>query len=421
MIRRGHLIGYIAIVLILVVVDLVIWRSQSAREVPAERPSGQWAQVSAGARHTCALGAAGKVVCWSGDASAVTDPPQDMFASISSGGSHGCGVTTGGLVRCWGPDFQGSTRAPAGKFVEVSAGWDYACGIRAADQKVACWGWNKQGQATPPDGAFASLAAGYTHTCGIKTDRSVACWGANDQGQADAPAGPFVQVVVGQCHSCALGPGGAASCWGCNPAEDKKDPQTGEVVGSWRRNSPPKEVFKALSAGYMHTCGLKRDGTMRCWGHNSLGQSKVRAGVFSGLSAGFFHTCGVRGSGRLECWGWQIPVGATPWAAAQGTTQQSAAVGGPVMDPALHTCPFQGLGMLYLSQQREDLALQNMNMVSRLNPSIEYRKYLAMAKLLMRQGKHQRAKELLIKARDSLKLAPRYKPAQPSRHGVRTP
>jgi hypothetical protein len=60
---------------------------------------------------------------------------------------------------------------------------------------------------------------------------------------------------------------------------------------------------KTISAGGLHTCGLKTDGTLACWGHNAQGQATPPAGTFTQASAGNSHTCGVKTDGTLACWG----------------------------------------------------------------------------------------------------------------------
>ncbi|GIW44313.1 MAG: hypothetical protein KatS3mg077_1595 [Candidatus Binatia bacterium] len=44
--------------------------------------------------------------------------------------------------------------------------------------------------------------------------------------------------------------------------------------------------FAQVSAGERHTCGVKTDGTVQCWGWNNSGQSSPPAGTFAQVSAG---------------------------------------------------------------------------------------------------------------------------------------
>ena len=50
-----------------------------------------------------------------------------------------------------------------------------------------------------------------------------------------------------------------------------------------------------MSAGDGHTCGVRTDGTLACWGDNCFGQATPPAGTFTAVSAGANHTCGAEG------------------------------------------------------------------------------------------------------------------------------
>ncbi|EDN66512.1 Regulator of chromosome condensation, RCC1 [Beggiatoa sp. PS] len=66
---------------------------------------------------------------------------------------------------------------------------------------------------------------------------------------------------------------------------------------SWAGNS------NVLTAGYVHTCGIKTDSTIACWGSDSSGRSTAPSGTFTQISAGLSHTCGLRTGGTISCWG----------------------------------------------------------------------------------------------------------------------
>ena len=65
----------------------------------------------------------------------------------------------------------------------------------------------------------------------------------------------------------------------------------------WAGNS------NVLTAGYSHTCGIKTDSTIVCWGDDSMGQTTSPSGTFSQISAGISHTCGIKTGGTISCWG----------------------------------------------------------------------------------------------------------------------
>ena len=63
-------------------------------------------------------------------------------------------------------------------------------------------------------------------------------------------------------------------------------------------------LFQSVDAA-AHTCGLKTDGTVVCWGENIYGQATPPDGTFSLVSAGGLHTCAVTTGGTVACWGSQ--------------------------------------------------------------------------------------------------------------------
>lgn len=62
-------------------------------------------------------------------------------------------------------------------------------------------------------------------------------------------------------------------------------------------------TFVSVSAGSDHTCGVKSDGTVACWGANTYGESSPPIGSFASVSAGEYSTCGVKADGIVACWG----------------------------------------------------------------------------------------------------------------------
>ncbi len=59
----------------------------------------------------------------------------------------------------------------------------------------------------------------------------------------------------------------------------------------------------AVSAGLYHSCALKVDGTLDCWGNNVDGQAAGQPGPYLSVSAGWYHSCGVKADGAVDCWG----------------------------------------------------------------------------------------------------------------------
>jgi hypothetical protein len=59
-----------------------------------------------------------------------------------------------------------------------------------------------------------------------------------------------------------------------------------------------------ISSGGNHTCGLREDGSVVCWGNNDDGQPSPPVGeTFEAISSGVAGSCGLRKDGAVMCWG----------------------------------------------------------------------------------------------------------------------
>ena len=73
---------------------------------------------------------------------------------------------------------------------------------------------------------------------------------------------PFIDLMVsaGRMHTCGIKTDGTVVCWGAG-LTDTEDPHFGQ-------SNPPAKTFRQVSAGGYHTCGIKTDRTVACWGDN---------------------------------------------------------------------------------------------------------------------------------------------------------
>ena len=95
-------------------------------------------------------------------------------------------------------------------------------------------------------------------------------------------------VTAGGDHSCGLRSDSTITCWGRN------------IEG---RADAPSGSFQAVTAGGDHSCGLRSDSTITCWGHNLWGQADAPSGSFQAVTAGGLHSCGLRSDSTITCWG----------------------------------------------------------------------------------------------------------------------
>ena len=89
-----------------------------------------------------------------------------------------------------------------------------------------------------------------------------------------SPVGPILSdvkgVSLGHSHTCAIKKNGGLYCWG-----DNGFGELGEGTNTNRNTPPPGPVLtyvKEVSVGGYHTCVVKTDGGLYCWGENSDGQ-----------------------------------------------------------------------------------------------------------------------------------------------------
>jgi alpha-tubulin suppressor-like RCC1 family protein len=284
------------------------------------------------------------------------------FAQVSAGASHTCGLTTGGQLYCWGSNLQGqlgdgTTESHASPtlvaggllFRHVSAGEGHTCAVTTGN-RAYCWGVNESGQlgngelggdddgvphkqVTPApvvtSRAFRQISAGLTMTCALTTSATnkIYCWGTGILGngsgssqhttpQLVSGARTYREVAVGRYHICALSTTYEVLCWGWNNLG-----QLGSASPSSFTAVTPVPVagrlqFLQVSAGFWHTCAVTTTAKAYCWGYGKDGQigdgtlSKryvpraVAGGLsFDRVSAGAVHTCGRTTGKRAYCWG----------------------------------------------------------------------------------------------------------------------
>ncbi|MCC6900968.1 MAG: hypothetical protein IT377_18465 [Polyangiaceae bacterium] len=230
--------------------------------------------------------------------SGVSDLSAEVLMAPMGGTGHTCAGKTDGTLWCWGFNTQG----------EIGDGtFDV---LKPSPIEVESLG-----------SAVAEVALGNLHTCAIKTDGTLWCWGYNHSGQlgdgtTDGPkvlpvhaaglGSNVARVAAGYGHTCAIKTDGALWCWGANHAGQAGDETTdGLKLSPVQVVSLGSAVVEVVAAGE-HTCALLGDGTLWCWGDlaesnvpvqiASLGTSVLQVATSQG------NVCAIKSDGALWCW-----------------------------------------------------------------------------------------------------------------------
>ena len=96
-----------------------------------------------------------------------------------------------------------------------------------------------------------------------------------------------------------------------SPSGDPKYSHPQQAMGVERsgRADPLEGRFVAMALGGEHSCALRADGGISCWGTDSHGQAEPPEGRFTAVVAGDRHSCGLRTDGTVAWWGrsWTLP------------------------------------------------------------------------------------------------------------------
>lgn len=258
--------------------------------VPSSTATGVW--------HSCAILDTG-TYCWGNNQS----------------GELGDGTTTNSssVVRVTGGALEGRAA------IAVAAGHGHTCAIVDSDSDfVACWGLQIYGMMgkNPAQNCFDEICGNAQYSTAPRRVTG----GALDEHTPTA-------ITAGTQFNCVLLENGKVACWGYNPAGQLGN---GVVDPTWETYSDTPEIVSggaldghtatAVAAGAGHVCAIRDDGQVACWGYNETGQLGngttvdssvpvlVSGGAMTGRTAvaiatGFHHTCAIRDDGGVACWG----------------------------------------------------------------------------------------------------------------------
>lgn len=283
--------------------------------------------------------------------------PSKKVIAVDAAALSTCALFEGGTVRCWGANIEGQlgigkdadtaleslvpvdvagVSGAAKLWDQASYSWggghsdgytDTAC-AQMPDGAMTCWGHNGgifgsdvSGNQISPIGnpalaGVTSFAAASGHACGVWPDKTAKCWGSNAFGVAGVGNDEYTiktptpvkdltdaaSVGVGQNHSCAMKNDGTVWCWGYGSSGQLGNGQTEKV------NAPVQVTgltdATQLAVATNTSCALKKDATVVCWGEgfDKTPQPVEAATGIASLDAQGF-VCGVKTDKTVVCWG----------------------------------------------------------------------------------------------------------------------
>ncbi len=210
-------------------------------------------------------------------------PASPAAGGLDAGAYHSCAVLAGASLRCWG--FGGDGRLGYGNTDTVG------------DDEIPA----AAGPADFDGHAVTAISAGTFHTCGLLDDNSVRCWGSSRNGQlgyatidsvgdneSPGSAGPVdlgaghtaKAITAGDYHTCAVRDDDKVLCWGF----------AGARALGYDSQIPNDNVGDDETPGFRGPVDLGQDGT---------GQPLTAKAI----SAGGSHTCAILNDDTVRCWG----------------------------------------------------------------------------------------------------------------------
>ena len=155
-----------------------------------------------------------------------------------------------------------------------------------------------------------------------------------DVGQTRPPETRASLVLAGDSYGCLLDENGHPECWGRD--------DLGQVS-----SVPHEETFTALGKSDYSPCGIRHDGSVRCWGPNYEGETDAHAGTFVQVDGMSGTTCGLTSTGSIDCWGWEDHLGSPP--AGTYVSFDAAGAHGAALDAsgAIHMWGQESYGLLH--------------------------------------------------------------------------
>ncbi|MGI6393414.1 MAG: RCC1 domain-containing protein [bacterium] len=274
------------------------------------------------------------------------------WKSVFAGENDICGIKNDDSLYCLGKHtnskfFNGGpeithdpVKVSSDKWKSLSSGYGFKCGIKK-DGRLFCWGKNdfgqigngKLGNRNKPEqigqNKFNDISSGTIHTCGI-SKKKLYCWGQNwgqlgdgtkinRQKPVKITNKDWKSVSAFSSKVCAIDKNDKLFCWGDDYSFYSSLEADKQIIVT-----EPKQIdeenWLQISTGADHTCGIKADKHIYCWGLNNEEQlgyentdltkqgtvtpTKLDENEWNFVNAsGFYSTCGLNKDNLLFCWG----------------------------------------------------------------------------------------------------------------------
>jgi hypothetical protein len=305
----------------------------------------------------------------------------DRFIKVAAGEFTTCAITIGLELKCWGGAYWGTygtgswpetsyvpVPGAPGRWRSISSAGMTLCGVQA-DWATFCWGHNGGGRigngtlpikgvtAIPTSKVIRDIRSnGWDFTCRVFQDDTGDCIGQNREGflgtLTGVPLGPaqyhsLNNIGTGKWRTVqpslfctnAVDEAGRFWTWGCNGSprlvSSANDAPLADLGHNYYRycilttaglatcdgRILPGFIWKSVSVGGSHQCGIDREDRGWCWGENTWGQigdgtrtNRIEPTPIGGghrwriLKGASYYaqgnsTCGITVEGALYCWG----------------------------------------------------------------------------------------------------------------------
>lgn len=204
------------------------------------------------------------------------------------------------------------------------------CVDLCAEQQYQCGQWEAQGHEIDcgscpagdcdDDGQCPDICEIYHAQCGELTWNGSAhgcgsCSGIDRCVNHQCTAGEgYLDVVAGHAHSCGLRPNGEVRCWGRNEDGQLGDNDQPQGAPTSQRVHDLLTATQVSSQNH-HTCAVRDDEHVYCWGRGQQGRlgdgttddaptPRRATEVFATkVAAGGSHSCALLESSKVLCWG----------------------------------------------------------------------------------------------------------------------